>query len=209
LRAVGYARVSTEEQGRSGLGLEAQRSAIVAECGRRGWRLAALHAEVASGGRADNRPLLGEALAALGRGDALVVSRLDRLTRSLPDFADLLRSAGRRGWNLVALDMGLDLATPTGRAMAGMAAVFAQWEREMIGLRISEALAAKRAGGWVPPRPAHQTAEADEARVLRLRRCGLSQRGIAAALSEEDGRTWHRETVARVLRREALGSGRG
>lgn len=201
--AVGYTRVSTEEQGRSGLGLAAQREAVERECGRRGWELAALHSEVASGGRADNRPVLAGALASLRRGDALVVSRLDRLTRSLPDFADLLRTAERRGWNLVALDMGLDLSTPTGRAMAGMAAVFAQWEREMIGLRIAEALAAKRASGWVPPRAPHQTPEADEARVLDLHRRGMSQRAIAARLTEEDGRTWHRETVARVLRRSA------
>ena len=201
--AVGYTRVSTEEQGRSGLGLAAQREAVESECGRRGWELAALHAEVASGGRADNRPELQAALASMGRGDALVVSRLDRLSRSLVDFSAILERARRGRWSVVALDLGVDTSTAAGEAMVNVLMTFAQFERRLIGERIAEALAAKRAAGWCPPRPAHQTAEADEARVLDLHLRGMSQRAIAARLTEQDGRRWHKETVARVLRRSA------
>jgi DNA invertase Pin-like site-specific DNA recombinase len=81
--------VSTLEQGGNGASLEGQRAAIVAEVERRGWTLIEVVAEVASGKAADRREQLQDALLRLDRGEAsvLVVSRLDRLTRSLLDFA--------------------------------------------------------------------------------------------------------------------------
>src|SRR5690349_6764124 len=103
MRAIGYARVSTTEQGASGLGLDAQRAAIEVEVERRGWAPACLLEDVASGGTLDKRPALSSALDALDRGDAdvLVVAKLDRLSRSLADFAALMRRAKQRGWALV------------------------------------------------------------------------------------------------------------
>lgn len=83
------------------------------------------------------RPGLEIALAALQRGDAgvLVVSKMDRLSRSLLDFAGIMQTAQREGWALLALDSPADLTTPTGEAMAGVLAVFAQLERRLIGER--------------------------------------------------------------------------
>lgn len=202
MRVVGYVRVSTAEQGRSGLGLEAQRQAIRVECERRGLELAAIREEVQSAGRTDNRPVLCELRAELRRGDVLVVAKLDRLTRSLLDFADVLSEAQRRGWTLLVLDQGFDLTTPNGRAMAGMLAVFAQWEREIIGKRIRATMEVKRSNGC----PTMVSTEARD-RILELHGAGLSQRRIAERLNVEGvaavGQRWHKETVARIVRAAA------
>jgi DNA invertase Pin-like site-specific DNA recombinase len=193
---IGYVRVSTDEQGRSGLGLAAQRSAIEAA-----YPAASFRQEVASGGRADNRPVLQEVLSDLRRGDALIVSKLDRLCRSLLDFAAILEEAKRRGWTLVVLDEGFNLNTPNGRAMAGMLAVFAQWEREIIGERIATTFRVKREQGdplQVPPKT--------RALILDLREQGYGARRIADELNRRGikalGSRWHRTTVRRILAAE-------
>ena len=153
-RAVGYVRVSTGEQGESGLGLKAQVAAVRAACEQRGWELVSVREEVKSGSRADNRPVLVEVLASLrcGEADAVVVAKLDRLSRSVVDAGRLLEEARKRGFNIVALDLGLDLSTPTGELVANVLAAVAQWERRMIGVRTSEAMQVKiRAAGGHPP----------------------------------------------------------
>ena len=83
VRAIGYVRVSTGEQGESGLGLRAQEAAIRSACEQRGWELVEVREEVKSGTRADNRPVLAEVMSALRRGEAeaVVVAKLDRLSR--------------------------------------------------------------------------------------------------------------------------------
>lgn len=201
MRAVGYLRVSTEEQGRSGLGLEAQRRSVAHAADLRGWRLAEVREEVASGGRADNRPELQAALASVGKGDALVVARLDRLSRSLVDFAAILERARRGRWSVVALDLGVDTSTAAGEAMVNVLMTFAQFERRLIGERIAAALEAKRATGWSHPNPRLSDAAVQRIRELHLR--GLSQRAIAERLNEEGvpaiGQRWYRETVRRVV----------
>ena len=138
-RAIGYVRVSTGDQGESGHGLRAQEAAIQAACALRGWELVGVREEVKSGARADNRPLLGDVLASLRRGDAdaVVVAKLDRLSRSVVDAGRLLEEARKRGFNIVALDLGLDLSTPTGELVANVLAAVAQSERRMIGQRTS------------------------------------------------------------------------
>src|SRR5205085_3363574 len=92
-RAVGYLRVSTEEQADSGAGLAAQQAVIEAECSRRGWDLVGLHTDAGASGKSiKGRPALDNALGAveLGHADALVVAKVDRLSRSLIDFASLM-----------------------------------------------------------------------------------------------------------------------
>lgn len=203
MRVVGYARVSTEEQGRSGLGLAAQRSTIEAECGRRGWELARIEEDVASGRSRRRRPGLARAVASCRAGEAaaVVCAKLDRLARSVVDFAQLVEESKRQGWHVVVLDPAIDLTTPNGRLVAGMLAQVAQWEREIIGQRIVEALGAKRASGLRHPNPA--VSDGARRRIAELRGCGLSQRAIAERLNEEGvqavGGRWHRETVRRVL----------
>ncbi len=205
-RAIGYVRVSTGEQGESGLGLKAQIAAVGAACEQRGWELVAIREEVKSGSRADNRPVLAEVMSALHRGEAevVVVAKLDRLSRSVVDAGKLLEEARKRGFNIVALDLGLDLSTPTGELVANVLAAVAQWERRMIGVRTSEALQVKIAGGWRSPSWEERVPAAVRCRIVRMAKAGKSQRDIANQLNHDKvpavGRSWHRGTVIRVLR---------
>src|SRR5215813_1348062 len=102
----GYARVSTSEQSDSGLGLAAQKAAIHAEAKRHGWTLIAIYEDVASGRSLRQRPGLEAAFEAVanGKADGLIVSRLDRLSRSVGDFAQILSRFQRRNWGLVVMD---------------------------------------------------------------------------------------------------------
>jgi DNA invertase Pin-like site-specific DNA recombinase len=202
MRAIGYVRVSTEEQGQSGLGLEAQRRAIHATCELRGWE-PDLREEVGSGASVSKRPVLKHALAELKRGDVLVVSKLDRLSRSVIDFAGLLADARKRGYNIVALDFGLDLSTPQGELVANVLMSVAQWERRIIGQRTSEGMRVKISQGWQPHRPEPAIPADVRRHIVGLHRAGLSQRGIAERLNQERvpalGDRWHRGTIRRVL----------
>jgi DNA invertase Pin-like site-specific DNA recombinase len=204
---IGYIRVSTEDQGESGGGLAAQREAIAAECHRRNWRLDRIEQDILSG-RDLRRPGLQSALDACrdGQADGIIVAKLDRLSRSVIDFARLVDEARRGGWNIVALDFGLDLSTPQGELVANVLMAVAQWERRMIGARTKEALAAKRASGVRLGRPSQL---GDEARrtILRLRNDErLTLPEIAGALSaagipSASGRPWSEAMVRSVLRR--------
>jgi len=152
---VAYLRVSTEEQADSGAGLAAQEAAIRAECERRELPLLAMHTDAGVSGKFLVRPALTAALANLdaGRGTVLMVSRLDRLTRSVHDASGLMQRAENSGWGLVALDAPVDTTTPAGRAMAQILSVFAELERRLIGERTKAALAIKRDQGVVLGRP--------------------------------------------------------
>lgn len=205
-KVIGYVRVSTAEQGDQGAGLEAQRQAITAECRHRGWQLVALHEDVASGKSTNGRIGLEAALGAIERGeaDALIVAKLDRLSRSLLDFARLLGRSQKKGWQLVALDLGVDTATPAGEMMANVLAVFAQFERRVIGQRTRDGLAIKRAQGVRLGRP--PTLPCDVVlRIQHERRAGSTLREIADRLNHDrvptaqGGRQWWPATVRKVV----------
>lgn len=210
LTVVGYMRVSTGEQGDSGAGLEAQRRAIREECRRRGWVLTAIHEDVASGRAMNGRPGLMAAVAALDgrRAAALVVAKLDRLSRSLLDFAALIERARKSRWALVALDIGVDTTTPSGEMMASVLAVFAQFERRLIGQRTREALAVKRSQGVRLGRPP-TLSDATLRRIGRHRARGGTLAAIAARLDRDGvptthgGRRWHVSAVRSALERQA------
>jgi len=204
-RVIGYVRVSTEEQGVSGAGLEAQRRAIRAECKRRGWQLIRVEEDVLSG-RTMRRPGLLAALEACRAGEAggIVVAKLDRLSRSLVDFAGLLGDAQAKGYNVVALDLGVDLSTPSGEFLANVMASAAQWERRIIGQRTRDALAVKRAQGVRLGRPRTMPDEIRE-RIRTMRRAGKGLSAIAAELEAQGvptargGQRWYASTVRAAL----------
>src|SRR4029078_11540588 len=133
-----------------------------------------------------DRPGIQQALDLLGRGDAdvLVVSKLDRLSRSLLDFASLMDRSRHEGWSLVALDLGVDTTTPSGEMMAGVLAVFSQFERQLISERTKAGLAVKRAQGVRLGRPVEIPADV-HARILVDRDAGLSYAVIASHLNAE------------------------
>jgi DNA invertase Pin-like site-specific DNA recombinase len=207
LTVVGYVRVSTDEQLDSGAGLEAQRRAIRHECERRGWRLLEIYEDAASGRAVTGRSGLKAALTALDDrvATALVVAKLDRLSRSLLDFAALMERGRRSGWALLALDLGVDTTTPSGEMMANVLAVFAQFERRLIGQRTREALGVKRSQGIRLGRPRIVPQET-VVRIRRRRANGEALASIAAALNREGrptahgGRRWYVSTVQAVLR---------
>lgn len=203
--AVGYVRVSTVEQAESGAGLSAQRLAIEQEAARRNWQLLEIFTDTSSGRSLQGREALHAALEELEAGHAhvLVVAKLDRLSRSLLDFAGLMSRARTRGWNLVALDLGIDLSTPAGEFLASVMASAAQWERRIIGQRTKEALAVRRAAGARLGRPPQTSPEA-LARALELRADGLPLRAVAARLTAEGvptarGGAWHASTIRALL----------
>jgi DNA invertase Pin-like site-specific DNA recombinase len=88
-----------------------------------------------------------------GEADALVVAKLDRLSRSMKDFGMVLERHQKRGWSLIALDVGVDTSTPSGEAMAHMLATFARYERRPIGERTNAALAVRKEHGTKSGKP--------------------------------------------------------
>lgn len=207
MQAIGYLRVSTGRQADSGAGIEAQRRAILDEAERRGWAATDVRfiEETASGKNA-RRPGLELAREALARGDAgaLVVSKMDRLSRSLFDFASIMQEAQRQGWALIALDCPVDLTTPVGEALAAIIATFAQLERKMIGERTRDALTEKRAAGVKLGRPRllpdnvrnRILAERNEKRTLRTIADALNADNVPTA---HGGQRWYPSTVRQVL----------
>jgi len=203
---VGYIRVSTDEQAVSGLGLAAQRVAIEAEAVRRGLPMLAVRADEGIFGKSTaNRPGLAAALADLdaGRGSVLIVSKLDRLSRSVHDATGLLLRAERAGWGLIALDVAVDTTTPQGAAMTQVLAVFAELERRLIGQRTKDALAVKRAQGVRLGRP--PTLPADVVRrIVAEHDAGSSWSAIARGLdadvvpTAQGGARWYPATVRTV-----------
>ena len=208
-QVVGYIRVSTDGQAESGAGLAAQRSAIKAECVRRGFDLARIYEDAAASAKSlDGRPALAEALDALASGEAavLVVGKLDRLARSVADFAELVRRAERQGWAILACDLGVDMTTPTGGLLANVTASVAEWERKIIGARTREALAARKAAGVRLGRPrVVDTALGDRIRTERA--AGATLQAIADGLNADGfttptGRSWSPALVRRVTLQE-------
>jgi DNA invertase Pin-like site-specific DNA recombinase len=205
VNVAGYIRVSTAEQADSGAGLDAQRAAITTEAERRGWRLVDVYEDAGVSGKSLNRPGLAAALEAVenGRAEALVVAKLDRLSRSLLDFAGLMEGARRKGWSVVALDLGVDTSTPAGEMMANVLATFAQFERRLIGQRTRDALAVKRAQGVTLGRPREMSNDTVQ-RIRELHRDGYRVAEIARTLNTENvptprGGKWHSPGVKRVL----------
>ena len=214
---VGYTRVSTDEQAAHGHGLAAQRAAIEAEAVRRGWTVEWITDDGYSG-KDLARPGIRRALEVLGkrRGgrtlDGLVVAKLDRLTRSLRDFADVMhRSHGER-WTLVALDLNVDTGTPSGRLLAGVMASVNAFEREVIAQRTRDALAVLKRRGVALGNPrlrAGRTGDDVRRRILDLRAAGASYPAIAERLNREGvptafgGRQWYAASVRAVALRAA------
>jgi DNA invertase Pin-like site-specific DNA recombinase len=206
LRAVAYCRVSTQEQADSRLGLEAQRAAVTAEAERRGWELVHVYEDSHASGKSMNgRPGLAATLEAVEQGEAavLLVAKLDRLSRSLVDFAGLTQRAQRKGWQLVALDVNIDTTTAAGALVANVMASVAEWERRAIGERTAAALAVKKAQGVQLGRPREMSEETIE-RIAALYQAGLTVAAIARRLNEEGvptprGGSWFSPGVKRAL----------
>lgn len=214
---IGYLRVSTEEQANSGLGLDAQRETIQRYADAHSWDLI-WYEDAGLSAKSLDRPQLQAALARLHVGlkrrdvDGIVVAKLDRLSRSVVDFAGVLELARSKKWALVAIDLGVDTSTPTGELIANVMMSVAQWERRVIGERTSAAMqAAKRQGRHMGRKSALPTSTS--ARLLSLR-ATHTLKATAAQLNTEGlttatGAQWSANAVGKVQTRElAIGSRR-
>ena len=187
LRAGLYARVSTNDQQT----LPMQLRALSEYAARRGWAIAMQVKEVGSGAlQRQRREKLIEA-ARRREIDVVLVWRLDRWGRSVTDLLATLQELEHLGVGFVSLTEALDLTTPAGRAMAGLLAVFSQFEREVLRERVRAGLAHARQNGKRLGRPI--TAALHAVQVGKLRRAGLSKSEIARRLNI--GRT----SVRRIL----------
>jgi DNA invertase Pin-like site-specific DNA recombinase len=182
-----YARVSTNEQQT----LAMQNRAMREYAARRGWTIAMQVREVNSG--AAKREAREKLLEAARRReiDGVLVWRLDRWGRSVTDLLATLQELEHLGVGFVSLTEALDLTIPSGRAMAGLLAIFAEFEREVLQERTRAGMAHARQNGKRLGRPA--TAAAHAAEVRKLHRAGLSKSEIARRLNI--GRT----SVRRIL----------
>ena len=187
VRAGLYARVSTQDQQT----LPMQNRAMREYAARRSWTVAMQVKEVGSG--AIQRQLREKLLEAARRReiDVVVVWRLDRWGRSVTDLLATMQELEHLGVGFVSLTEALDLTTPAGRAMAALLAVFAAFEREILGERVRAGLAHARQNGKRLGRPATAVQHANQ--IRKLRGSGLSKSEIARRL--QIGRT----SVRRIL----------
>ncbi|MDE3163282.1 MAG: recombinase family protein [Acidobacteriota bacterium] len=193
LRAGVYARVSTTDQQTLPMQLRALREYAA----RRGWSVISQVKEVGSG--ASQRQMREKLIEAARRReiDVVLVWRLDRWGRSVTDLLATLQELDHLGVGFVSLTEALDLTTPTGRAMAGLLAVFSEFERDVLRERVRAGLAHARQSGKRLGRPVTAALHADQ--VRKLFRSGVTKSEIARRL--RIGRT----SVRRILDKRTRG----
>jgi DNA invertase Pin-like site-specific DNA recombinase len=206
LQLIGYCRVSTDEQALYGYGLDAQETKL-RDYARRGSAEMVVMRDEGISGKSLERPALMRALAkiAAGEADGLVVTKLDRLSRSVIDFMLLVEWFETAKAQLVVMDVQMDTSTPTGRMMSQMLAVLGEFERGLIAQRTREALAAARAQGKPIGPPAVGDRPELATRIRGMRENGLTLQAICDALNADGvatargGSMWRPSAVQAVL----------
>jgi site-specific DNA recombinase len=218
MRAVGYVRVSTDKQADHGVSLEAQAEKIRAMSVVQSAELIDIIVDAGESAKTLERPGMARlrALVESGEIEAVIIAKLDRLTRSVKDLADLLERFQRRGVALVSVAESLDTGSAAGRLVLNIMTAVSQWEREAIGERTQTALRHKKAHrrvynhvpyGFTRNGDALVPLQAEQAVVGRiglLRANGWPLRRIAEALNAEavptkQGGRWFAQTVKDVL----------
>ncbi len=223
IKVVGYARVSTEEQATDGVSLDAQVAKIKAYADLHDLELVDVFVDRGVSAKSLDRPELTQALAMLksGKATGMVVAKLDRLSRSVGDWNDLIDGyfGEKAGKSLMSVADSIDTRTAAGRLVLNVLMSVAQWEREAIGERTRDALAHKKSkgerAGQIPlgfnlaDDGKTLTPNADEQQVIatvqELRSAGLSIRAIvdemnAREIPTKEGGRWHIATVQRALK---------
>ena len=221
-RTVAYLRVSTDKQADHGVSLDAQRAKVRAYAELFELDLVAVEVDAGFSAKSLDRPGLDRVLGMLraGTADALLVVKLDRLTRSVRDLCDLVDRYFRDGrYALMSVGEQVDTRSAAGRMVLNMLTVIGQWEREAIGERTAVAMQHKAArgeytGGGAPfgfalgadgttlvPVEAEQAVIAS---ARELRAAGASLRAVAATLAERgvrarSGRPFVASQIARML----------
>ena len=222
--AIGYVRVSTDRQAEQGVSLEAQEAKIRAMATVQGTELLDVIVDGGESAKSLKRPGVERLLALVnsGRVQAVIIAKLDRLTRSVKDLSSLLELFEKRKVALISVAESLDTGSAAGRLVITIMGAVSQWEREAIGERTRDALRHKRSNGertgnvpygfrlaadgkHVEPDSAEQAAVLA---IHSLRAEGHSLRGIATTLNSHGHRTrrgtaWKLESVNRVVKRVA------
>lgn len=221
MKAIGYIRVSTLGQVEDGVSLDAQEAKVRAWADLNAAEVVIFRDEGISGKRSDNRPGLKAALDMVGKGDALIVYSLSRLSRSTKDTLILSEILLKKEADLVSLSEKIDTTTAAGKMVFRMLAVLSEFERDQISDRTRFALAHKKAngektGGDVPfgyrVRRGKLYRNSEEQKAVRLilglSEKGESLRGIcrnleAVGVARKRGSlSWHPVAVQRVIKRE-------
>ncbi len=215
MKAIGYIRVSTQGQADEGISLDAQRAKIEAWADLNGYELAGIYEDAGISGTKADRPGLAAALAAVGKGDALVVYSLSRLARSTKHTIEVSERLAKAGADLVSISEKIDTTSAAGKMVFRMLAVMAEFERDLVSERTSNALQHKKAqGGRVGSIPygkrlgddgklVDDEAEQEVIRLVKLLRDGgMSYPKIAAGLEARSmkprGKAWHPQTVKNI-----------
>jgi site-specific DNA recombinase len=209
MKVIGYTRVSTDKQADEGHSLAVQQAKLEAYCLVKDWALAEVVQDEGYSAKSLDRPGMQRLLAMVetGQVQVVVVTKLDRLTRSVADLDRFLKLFDKKGVALVSLQESLDATTATGRLMMNLLASVSQWEREVIGERTKDAMQHLRCTGQVYSRPC-LTDGVVISRMRELRAGGMAYRGIAAQLAAEGYQTargglWDESTVRKFLMRGA------
>ncbi len=213
--------MSTEKQADFGVSLEAQTEKVRAMAVVQAAELADVIVDAGESAKSLNRPGMARLLSVVDAGvvDTVIIAKLDRLTRSVKDLAELLERFTRRGVSLVSVAESLDTGTAAGRLVLNIMTAVSQWEREAIGERTRDAMHHKRANGervGTVPFGYRMAAdglhlEADPAeqgilsRIRELKTAGHTTREIAEELNRQGfttrrGTAWRFQYVAEALR---------
>ena len=222
-QAIGYIRVSTEQQANEGVSLEAQRAKIEAWCAINGYELANVFIDAGiSGKRMDTRQGLQDALKTLKKGNALVSYSLSRLARSTKDALSIGDIVAKRKADLVSLSEQIDTTTAAGKMMFQMLAVLAEFERNLAGERTKAALQHKKATGQKYTNKTPYGFEVIEGRLVEVeaeaaivaeiqasRASGNTLQAIAnelngRAVPTKTGKQWQPATVHLLMKRTSL-----
>jgi site-specific DNA recombinase len=220
-RTVAYLRVSTDKQADRGVSLEAQRAKVHAYAELYDLELVAIEIDAGESAKSLDRPALQRALAMLktGKADALLVVKLDRLTRSVRDLADLVDCYFSKRAALLSVSEQIDTRSAAGRLVLNVLSSVGQWEREAIGERTAVAMRhladeGRYTGGAAPygwmladdgtSLVAVQAEQVVIAKARELRAAGASLRAVAATLAEcgmlaRSGRALDPKSVANML----------
>ena len=224
MKAIGYVRVSTLDQADNGVSCDMQTSKIRAMAEVQDADLVEIITDAGASAKTLRRPGMQKVLDLVTAGavDAVIVYKLDRLTRSVKDLGELLDLFERHGVTLVSVCEALDTGTAAGRLVLNVMGSVAQWEREVVAERTREALASMKADGRrvgnVPfgyetaGDGAHLVENPKEQRVLaiirELREAGYTLRAIAAELNRQGHRTrrgsaWRHQYMDNLVRTAA------
>jgi DNA invertase Pin-like site-specific DNA recombinase len=204
-KAIAYLRVSTSDQVEHGASLDSQETTLREEATRRGWDVEIV-IEAGLSAKNMNRPALLGALSRLDKGEAqvLLAVRLDRISRSVADFSQLMARSQKRGWEIVVSGSAVDTTSAGGKFSAHVLAAAAEFERDLISTRTREGMAQRKLEGVTFGRVVDPAFLPTYERVIAMRKAGMNLSKIAATLTAEGvstarGGAWAPMTVRRIL----------